>query len=98
MTAATATERRLLPWRRSPSPGAVPPVRNLLRWLYIGRVSLAFGVFIAAALSWWQADLTQLLVASVSVTAALILTGYSVWYSHLARLPITQGFQFQHAG
>lgn len=91
---ATATERRMLPWRRSPSPGAVPPVRTLLRWLYIGRVSLAFGVFIAAALSWWQADLTQLLVSSVGVTAALILTGYAVWYSHLAHHPITQGFLY----
>jgi two-component system sensor histidine kinase PilS (NtrC family) len=91
---ATATERRLLPWRRSPSTGAVPPLRTLLRWLYIGRVSIAFSVFIAAALSWWQADLTQLLVSSVSVTAALILTGYAVWYSHLAHHPVTQGFLY----
>jgi two-component system sensor histidine kinase PilS (NtrC family) len=72
----------------------VPPVRTLLRWLYIGRVSLAFGVFIAAALSWWQADLTQLLVSSVSVTAALILTGYAVWYSHLTQHPVTQSFLY----
>jgi two-component system sensor histidine kinase PilS (NtrC family) len=87
----------MLPWRRPTAPGAVPPVRTLLRWLYIGRVSLAFGVFIAAALSWWQADLTQLLVSSVSVTAALILTGYAIWYSHLTNHPITQGFLYGQA-
>jgi two-component system sensor histidine kinase PilS (NtrC family) len=82
MTAIAATERRPAPWR-SPQAGAVPPLRSLLRWLYIGRVSIAFGVFSAAALSWWDADLTQLLIASLSVTISLGFTAISVWWSHL---------------
>jgi two-component system sensor histidine kinase PilS (NtrC family) len=76
-------ERRHAPWRGAPSAGVVPPRRTMLRWLYLGRLSLAGGVFLAAALTWWQADLTQLLVASLSVTAALVVTAAAYWWSHL---------------
>jgi two-component system sensor histidine kinase PilS (NtrC family) len=64
-------------------PGVVPPARTLLKWLYVGRVSVATAVFLAAALNWWRADLTALLVASLSVTLALVVTAASFWYSHL---------------
>ena len=94
---ATATERRALPWRRSHTPGAVPPARTILRWLYVGRLSIAIGVFLAAALSWWEADLTQLLVSSLGVTAALIVTGFSAWYTHLANRPISNAFLYGQA-
>src|SRR5438046_2422313 len=95
---ATAAERRLLPWRRAPArPGTVPPVATLLRWLYTGRVSIAFAVFLAAALSWWRADLTQLLVASVSVTLALVVTGIAFWYTHLAHRPASTSFLYGQA-
>ncbi len=97
MTTAVATERRALPWRRTAATGAVPPLRTLLRWLYIGRVSIVFGVFLAAALNWWEADLTQLLVASVSVTLALLVTGMSVWHSHLRTGPIGTTFLYAQA-
>jgi len=87
MTSAAAppsADRRLSPWRRSPPQrGAVPPRRVMLRWLYLARLSLAAGVFLAAALSWWRADLTQLLIASVSVTLTLVVTTAAYWWSHL---------------
>jgi two-component system sensor histidine kinase PilS (NtrC family) len=83
MTATAAPERRASPWRRAPAPGAVPPLRTLLRWVYIGRVSIALGVFLGAILNWFSADLTQLFVASISVTLALIVTALSLWYTHL---------------
>jgi two-component system sensor histidine kinase PilS (NtrC family) len=93
----TATERRLLPWRRAPTTGSVPPAPTLLRWLYIGRISIAFAVFIAAALSWWEADLGQLLIASVSMTLALVVTGIAFWYSHMAKRRVTSGFLYSQA-
>ena len=83
MTNAVVTERRNLPWRRPATPGAVPPARTLLKWVYVGRISIAFAIFLAAALNWWAADLTQLLIASVSVTLALVVTGLSFWYAYL---------------
>ena len=69
----------------------------MLRWLYIGRLSLAIGVFLAAALSWWQADLTQLLVASVSVTAALVVTAAGYWWSHVRSQEVGTTFLYSQA-
>ena len=94
---AIASERRLLPWRRIPAAGTVPPVRTLLRWLYTFRISIAFAVFLAAALTWWQADLTQLLIAAVSVTAAMIFTAASFWYTHLGHRRVTTTFLYSQA-
>ena len=90
-------ERRLAPWRRAPSPGAVPPRRVMLRWLYLGRLSLAVGIFLAAALSWWRADLTQLLIASVSVTLALSVTAAAYWWSHLRPRSVGTTFLYGQA-
>jgi two-component system sensor histidine kinase PilS (NtrC family) len=68
--------------RRAPL-GAVPPARTLLKWMYLGRITVASAVFLAAALSWWAADLTALLVASLSVTLALVVTAWAYWYTHV---------------
>lgn len=73
----------------------VPPARTLLRWLYVGRISVVTAVFLAAVLNWWRADLTALLVASVSATAALVVTAASFWYSHLR--PGATGPTFRYA-
>jgi two-component system sensor histidine kinase PilS (NtrC family) len=94
---AAGTERHLAPWHLAPAVGAVPPRRVMLRWLYIGRLSLAGGVFIAAALSWWRADLTQLLVASVSVTATLVVTAAAYWWSHLRAEEVGATFLYAQA-
>ncbi len=99
MTATAVRERRSpFPWRRKvPRPGAVPPLRTMLRWLYIGRLSIAIGVFVGAALAWWQADLTQLLIASVSATLTLLFTGWSVYHSHLSYKVAGQTFLYGQA-
>ena len=96
MSAIATAERRHAPWR-SPTAGAVPPLRSLLRWLYIGRASIAFAVFAAAALSWWDADLTQLLVASLSVTITFGFTALSVWWSHLRDRRVGMTFLYVQA-
>ncbi|MDO8665995.1 MAG: ATP-binding protein [Gemmatimonadales bacterium] len=97
MTASLAPERRMMPWRRSPARGAVPPVRTLLRWLYIGRLSLAAGVFLGATLAWFEADITQLFIASLCITIALVVTAASFWYSHLRTGDIGNTFLYGQA-
>jgi len=97
MTATVAAVRRRLPWRGPTSAGVVPPVRTILRWMYTGRLAIALAVFMAAALSWWRADLTQLLIASSSVTAAFIFTGLSVWWSHLLSRRVGTTFLYGQA-
>jgi two-component system sensor histidine kinase PilS (NtrC family) len=62
---------------------AVPPPRTLLQWVYVGRLSLAGGLFMAAAFSRWGADLTQLLIASLTLTFVTVVTAVSFWWSHL---------------
>jgi len=80
-----------------PATRGVPPARTLIKWLYVGRVSVASAVFLAAALAWWRADLTSLLVASVSVTLALVVTAASFWYSHVRFRDIGQTFLYLQA-
>ncbi len=77
--------------------GVVPPARTLLGWLYVGRVSVVVAVFLAAVLNWWRADLTALLVASVSVTVALVATAASFWYSHIRPGETGQTFRYAQA-
>jgi two-component system, NtrC family, sensor histidine kinase PilS len=94
---AARPERRFALWHHPPSAGALPPLRVMLRWLYLGRLSLAGGVFLAAALSWWRADLTQLLIASLSVTAALVVTAAAYWWSHLREGEVGTTFLYVQA-
>jgi len=76
------------------SRGVVPPARTLLKWLYVGRISVASAVFLAAALAWWRADLTALLVASLSVTLALVVTAVSFWHTHVRLKEFGQTFLY----
>jgi two-component system sensor histidine kinase PilS (NtrC family) len=77
--------------------GAVPPARTLLQWLYLGRITVVCGVFLAATLSWWSADLTALLVASLSVILALAVTAASYWHTHIRAGEFGQTFLYGQA-
>jgi two-component system sensor histidine kinase PilS (NtrC family) len=97
MTAPSVPGKRMMPWGRSPAPGAVPPLRTLLRWLYIGRLSIVSGVFVAAILAWFQADITQLFIVSLCITTALVVTALSFWYTHLRTGGIGNTFLYGQA-
>jgi two-component system sensor histidine kinase PilS (NtrC family) len=55
----------------------------LVRWVYLGRVSIATAIFLAAVLVWQDAltDTGKLLVASLAFAATLVVTAVSVVYS-----------------
>lgn len=62
--------------------------RRLLRWLYLGRVTLVTGIFAGVLLAWAGAGPERTLVATVMFIAATGLTGASLWYTHgLGREP-----------
>jgi len=86
-----------IPRRRRAPLGAVPPALTLLKWLYVGRITVASAVFLAAALSWWAADPTALLVASLSVTLALVVTAAAYWHTHLRLAEPGQTFLYGQA-
>ena len=75
----------------------MPSRRVMLRWLYLARVSLAGGVFLAVTLNWARADFTQLLVASVSVTLTLIVTAAAYSWSHLRGAKVGATFLYGQA-
>src|SRR5256885_7634030 len=54
---------------------------RVLRVLYLGRLSLASAIFIAAIVVWRAADTTATLVATLAFVATLIFTGASLVYS-----------------
>jgi two-component system sensor histidine kinase PilS (NtrC family) len=57
--------------------------RDLLRWLYLGRVTVASGILAGAFLQWFAAEPEQTLVAVVVFLASLTFTSGSAWYTHL---------------
>ena len=86
-----------IPHVRRVALGPVPPALTLLKWIYLGRVTVASAVFLAAALSWWAADPTALLVASLSVTLALVVTAAAYWYTHVSFADFGQTFLYGQA-
>jgi len=55
----------------------------LVRWVYVGRLSIATAIFLAAVLVWQDAltDTGKLLIASLAFAATLGVTAVSVVYS-----------------
>ncbi|MDH5804476.1 MAG: PAS domain-containing protein, partial [Gemmatimonadota bacterium] len=59
---------------------AIPSARSLLRWVYVGRLSVAIAVFVAASL--YFASIPGVLVAVATATiASLVVTGASFIYT-----------------
>ena len=54
---------------------------RLLRWIYVSRLTLAAGVFVAAVFNWLVADPQSTLVATLVFLAAVAVTGFSVWWT-----------------
>ncbi|HEU4586934.1 MAG TPA: ATP-binding protein [Gemmatimonadaceae bacterium] len=71
------------------------PIR-VLRWLYIGRLSLAFSVFLAALFAWQDAESHYTMVASLAMVIALGFTAASSWFGALrgpsSEHPVGRGF------
>ncbi len=66
-------------------PGAEVRVKTseVLRWIYLARLSLAGGIFAAAVLAWSAASPAQTLSATLALVATLTLTPVSYWYTHV---------------
>lgn len=54
---------------------------GVLRVLYLGRLSLATAIFVAAVAVWRRADSSATLVATLAFVSALLFTGASMFYS-----------------
>ncbi len=93
----------LAPRERSPDsepsgqPSAFPSARILFQWLYVGRVTVAIVVFVAAALSFRAIKPEYLVALAVAAVASVLVTAPSLWYTHVKRADPGRTFLYLQA-
>jgi two-component system, NtrC family, sensor histidine kinase PilS len=60
----------------------IPTARELLRFVYVGRMCLAIAIYVTAALKVRVAAPLDILVSSLLLVTAAAATGVSYWYTH----------------
>ncbi len=87
---------QLAPQRSTSGPPDTPWIRrrDLLQWLYVGRMTLVTGILVAALSDWFVARPSETLIVSVMVISALAMTGWSFWFTHLNRNEPGEGFLY----
>ena len=78
-------------------PVTKPNPLSLLQWVYVGRVLLATVVFVTAAFYFQAVSSALILTLAIAALASLIVSGGSVFYSHIARRPPTPTFIYVQA-
>jgi two-component system sensor histidine kinase PilS (NtrC family) len=73
---------------------SVPTPKNLLRLVYIGRLSVAIAIYLTAALKVKIAAPLDILVTSVLLLATLAFTGASYWHTHVRNRPPQRTFLY----
>jgi two-component system sensor histidine kinase PilS (NtrC family) len=70
--------------------------RRLLRWIYIGRLTISVAIFLAAVLVWTQEDTDKrkLLVASLAFAISTGVTVASAAFSEIYRRPLHRSFLY----
>lgn len=68
--------------------------RSLLRWLYLGRVTLAIAIFIAAAFEFKSVPPETIVLLSASAIASVLLSGWAFWYTEIRQEPAGSTFLY----
>jgi two-component system sensor histidine kinase PilS (NtrC family) len=68
--------------------------RRVLRYIYIGRLSLAAAIFIAAASAWHGPDARDTLIATLALFAAIAFTSLSAWFALAYRTLVSRAFYY----
>src|ERR1035437_9226650 len=68
--------------------------RRLIRWMYIGRLSIASSIFIAASFNWFQAEASRTFVATWTLVGAIFFTAASFLWTEVNRKSLTKGFLY----
>ena len=69
----------------------------MLRFVYLGRASLATAIFVAAVASWQVADTTSTLIATLTFVATLLFSLASIAYRRVDRTGPTTNFFYVQA-
>ena len=68
--------------------------RRIVRWVYVGRLTLAFAIFLAAVLAWLRASSTNTLIASLTFASAMIFTVASAIWSEIWKRSLGRTFLY----
>jgi two-component system sensor histidine kinase PilS (NtrC family) len=68
--------------------------RRFIRWVYVGRLSIATAIQITALSSWLVADQEKTLVATIAFFGAIFFTGASFVWTEVNKRPLTDGFLY----
>ena len=68
--------------------------RDLLRWLYLGRLTLVAGILAGALFAWFDARPEDTLLATLMFLAALIFSMGSYWHTHIESREPTENFLY----
>jgi len=71
----------------------VEPSR-VIRYIYIGRLSLAAAIFVAAVFSWHGPDARETLLATLALFAAIAFTSLSAWFGLAYRALVSRAFYY----
>ncbi len=78
------------------SPGQLFGRRDLLRWLYLGRLTLVTGILLAALLKWPDLRAEDTLLVTIMFLVAFGVTAASFWYTHLRHREPGENFLYGH--
>ena len=67
---------------------------DLLRWVYVGRLTLVSGILAGALVEWRQAQPEQTFVATVMFALGLAFTAWSFWRTQVAKRAPGEAFRY----
>ena len=68
--------------------------RRIVRWIYVGRLTLAAAIFLAAVFAWLQASRVNTLIASLTFASAMVFTVASALWSEVWHRPLGRTFLY----
>ncbi len=75
----------------------LPGAQGLLRWLYVGRVTLAIAIFIAAAFEAQSLPPETIVLIAVAAIASVLLSGWAFWYTEIRGQPSSRTFLYSQS-
>ncbi|HEY7860093.1 MAG: nitrogen regulation protein NR(II) [Gemmatimonadales bacterium] len=68
--------------------------RRVLRYVFLGRLSLAAAIFLAAVFSWHGPDAGDTLLATLALLSAIAFTSFSAWFGLAYRTLVGRAFYY----
>ena len=68
--------------------------RRLLRWVYVGRMTLATGILVGMMVAWFSAPPEATRIATLLFIITMAVTLASVWHTHLRGQPAGRNFMY----